>query len=257
MRRDADRRRTESYTKFAEAAAELPVKPRIALRDQLRSAEPGDAARARSEALRRAAEDRCSSAEREARRMADEVDALRAALGRAPKRRERPPTPSASPPRRPPSPKPPPPEKPTHWSETDSSRPRRRRRRAAGPRRTGRASCRGATTRRRATARPGGVRRTAKTTFSARCRTAARRGTASLTMLRRWRPSENRDEDEHGEQRRRRRVNTRGARGAGELGPSQASMSLRIPSSPSARLRRDEATCPRPCFMFDEPPGWW
>ena len=137
MRRDADRRRTESYTKFAEAAAEAS-KREEALRDQLREAQNRGTRRARDlEALRRAAEDRCTDAEREARRLTDEVDALRAALGRAPKRRERPPTPSASPPRRPPSPKPPPPEKPSYWSEPDSSEeaptpPRRR----AAPHRT-------------------------------------------------------------------------------------------------------------------------
>ena len=137
MRRDADRRRTESYTKFAEAAAEAS-KREEALREQLREAQTRGTRRARDlEALRRAAEDRCTDAEREARRLTDEVDALRAALGRAPKRRERPPTPSASPPRRPPSPKPPPPEKPSYWSEPDSSEeaptpPRRR----AAPHRT-------------------------------------------------------------------------------------------------------------------------
>ena len=148
MRRDADRRRTESYTKFAEAAAEAS-KREEALRDQLRSSNRGTRRARGLEALRRAAEDRCTDAEREARRLTDEVDALRAALGRAPKRRERPPTPSASP-RRPPSPKPPPPQQPSYWSEPHCPR-RRRRRAATGLRRTGRASCRGATTRRRAT----------------------------------------------------------------------------------------------------------
>ena len=80
MRRDADRRRTESYTKFAEAAAEAS-KREEALREQLREAQNRGTRRARDlEALRRAAEDRCTDAEREARRLTDEVDALRRRL---------------------------------------------------------------------------------------------------------------------------------------------------------------------------------
>jgi chromosome segregation ATPase len=118
-RRDADRRRNESYADFAKAAAEAS-KREEALRDQLREARAQASRRARDlDALRRTAEDRAEAAEREGRRLHDEVDALCSKLGREPKRRTRPPQPSPSPPRRAPSP--PPPAQRSYWSEPDSS----------------------------------------------------------------------------------------------------------------------------------------
>ena len=159
MRRDADRRRTESYTKFAEAAAEAS-KREEALRDQLREAQNRGTRRARDlEALRRAAEDRCTDAEREAsgwptrstrcaRRWAARRSGGSGRRRRARRRRDGRPHQNRRHQKN----------RPTGRSRT---RPRRRRRRrAAGPRRTGRASCRGATTRRRATSasrRPSGA----------------------------------------------------------------------------------------------------
>ena len=129
-RRDADRRRNESYADFAKAAAEASKREEV-LWDQLREARAQASRRARDlDALRRTAEDRAEAAEREGRQLHDEVDALRSKLGREPKRRTRPPQPSPSPPRRAPSPSPlpprrapspPPPAQRSYWSEPDSS----------------------------------------------------------------------------------------------------------------------------------------